>query len=95
MDNITQERTFMNDFWLFRKKFFEPKDDDDYWSELVDDSNALSKKYRSDYLDAIILVCVNDLEKRFRQANADKVSFAPWAIVDTVYERIKKRCANT
>lgn len=37
----------VNDLWQFLKKYSGIKDSDEYWSEMLDDANAISKKHDS------------------------------------------------
>ena len=102
MTAIDLERVYMNDYWSFRKKFYEVKDSDEYWTAVIEESDALVKKYDcNDYLMGIVLLCVNDLDRRYRQENIGKnpsITFVPGTLVTQVYKRImtnirKEECA--
>lgn len=65
------ESKFMSDYWQFRKTFREPVNEESFWSNLVQASQELHDKYHNDYLDQLILVCTDDIERR---AGADQKS---------------------
>lgn len=84
---IDEERVFMRDFWNFRKKYYDPKDDNEYWSNLIDEANALGAKYNSKYLNALIIVCIDDIESRYSKSSYDhKVN-----TLEKTYERLRKK----
>lgn len=94
-EGISEERQFMNDYWAYRKKFYEPKQDSSYWMDLINEGNELVKKYNGNgYAEGIVLLCIDDLDLRFRKENIGKIeniTFVPGELVDTAYHRIKKR----
>lgn len=58
------ESKFMSDFWQFRKAFRDPVDKEEFWENLVNESEKLHQKYNNRYLDQLILVCVDDIDER-------------------------------
>ena len=91
MPDLDEERDFMSEFWKFRKKFYTPDTADTYWNSLIDESTVLSNKYHSRYLDMMILVCVDDIEGRFKQMYPDRTAFDESTDpLDIVYRRLKK-----
>ena len=56
---------------------------------MIDDAEEISKKYKNDYLDQMLLVCVDDVENRFKLATGNKY-YEP-DMLTVVYERLKKR----
>ena len=93
--NIPTEYAFTGDYFNFRKKFYHPEEDDDYWTAVINESDALIRKYDcNEYLKALVLVCVDDLERRYRAANYGnnpKITFIPGEVVTSVYNRIMNR----
>lgn len=90
--DIALERSAMTDFWNFRKKYHEVKDDDEYWTGVIQDSDALVRKYDyNDYLKGLIFVCVDDLERRYRQKFPEKNIYKPGEVATTVYNRIMNK----
>lgn len=61
---IKEEFEFMKDFFRIRKKYYIPEDNDDYWEQLILEPNDLAKKYNNDYFTQLLLVMVNDIDKR-------------------------------
>ena len=45
---------FMQPFWSFIKKFYVPEDNDEYWNELVEHSNALAEKFPDELAQMLI-----------------------------------------
>lgn len=70
--DIPIESQFMTDYWKFRKEFYIPEDNDEYWKQLHGKANSLAEKYgRESYMEDLIRVCVNNLETRYRRAKKD------------------------
>ena len=93
--DIALERSAMTDFWNFRKKYHEVKDDDEYWTGVIQDSDALVRKYDcNDYLKGLIFVCVDDLERRYRQEFPKRNIYKPGEVATTVYNRIMNKHKN-
>lgn len=65
--DIPIEAQFMTDFWNFRKKYYIPEDDDQYWSEFCSEAEELIEKYPTEYYKKIILLCLADRENLFRK----------------------------
>ena len=66
--DIPLEQTLMKEFWDFRKKFYNGEESDSYWESIVEETNKLSKKYNSIYVDNLLLSCVEDIEVRFNKS---------------------------
>ena len=60
MQDLKLLADIMTDFWEFQKIWINTRD----WSGLVQASNVLHEKYHNDYLDQLILVCADDIERR-------------------------------
>jgi len=61
---IKEEFEFMGNFFKLRKKYYIPEDNAEYWEQLILESNELAKKYNNDYFTQLILVMVNDIDRR-------------------------------
>lgn len=59
------------DIWNFHKKYCEVRTDDDYWQSVVDESNAIYKKYRDEpegeFCKRLILEIISELERIYRR----------------------------
>ena len=90
-DGIARERRFMNDFWLFRKKFYEPQKENSYWMSLINEANELMKKYdNDDYLGGLVLTCIDDLEHRYaRMEGRELICELPYDCQVTPYIKVK------
>jgi hypothetical protein len=60
MQDLKLLADIMTDFWEFQKTWINTRD----WSGLVQASNVLHEKYHNEYLDQLILVCADDIERR-------------------------------
>lgn len=60
MQDLKLLADIMTDFWGFQKTWINTRD----WSGLNEASNVLHEKYHNDYLDQLILVCADDIERR-------------------------------
>ena len=87
---IPKESEMMNDFWKFRKDFYYPEDSDDYWNQIMESANTLSKKYNSEYMDQLLLVCVNEIEQRFMRSVPDGIVLGPGKQFENTYKMLKK-----
>ena len=85
---VPEEQRFMSDFWNLRKQFYNGEEQEEFWAELIDHSDELSRKYQNSYFDQLILVCVDDIDRRYMASIG-----RPWKSdpVRNVYERIQKR----
>lgn len=63
-EHLKLEKDMMTDYWSFRREWYNMKKTDEYLSGLVQASNVLHEKYHNDYLDQLILVCADDIERR-------------------------------
>ena len=63
-EHLKLEKEIMTDYWSFRREWYNLENTDEYLSGLNQASNALHEKYRNDYLDQLILVCADDIERR-------------------------------
>lgn len=63
--DIQDEFSFMGEFFKLRKKYYRPENDnEEYWEQLVLEVNDLARKYNNDYFTQLLLVMVNDIDKR-------------------------------
>jgi len=67
----------------FYKKYHSAPD----WESLIRESDELSAKYKSGFLDQLILVCVDDIDRRY-MASINK----PWKSdpLEEVYNRLQR-----
>ena len=72
--DIPQEQQFMAEYWNFRKKFYNGESRDSFWEELYHETNRISEKYHSLYVDNMLLVCVEDIEARYNKSQGRSVN---------------------
>jgi len=85
---IPVEQQFFGDLWNYRKKYYRGEDRDEFWSMLVDDANQLSKKYNNGYFDQMLIVCVDDIERRWKITTGNP--FINPDPLRTLYEKLRK-----
>lgn len=69
MGRGTEENQKIVDFWEFRKEFFVPEDNDEFWEEVIKAGNALIKKYNNEkYVLGLVKTHIDDLEERYKNA---------------------------
>lgn len=78
---IPKESQFMTEYWRFRKQFYIPEDNDEYWNELVNAADSLMHKYdpeliknpnKKSHYKNIVLSCVDEIETRYRKEAANE-----------------------
>ena len=71
-EHLKLEKEIMTDYWSFRREWYSMEKTDEYFSGLVQASNVLHEKYHNDYLDQLILVCADDIERRAGASQKDR-----------------------
>ncbi len=61
-----KEREIFKDVWEFRKRFYSPTEEPSYWKAVVEESDRISKKYKSCFVDMLLIACFSDLEARHK-----------------------------
>lgn len=90
-EELTAERAIQTDIWLLRKKYYKGEHkDEEFWTMLCEEAEELHKKYNSVYVDQMIFVCIEDIDRR---------SSPVWpgedrAIIDRLFEKIKEDRKN-
>ena len=88
-EEFAYEILINKDLMSFRKAYYVPEDAEEYWSELVKAADALHRKYNNLYVDQQILVCVDDIERRWKITTGNP--FLDPDPLKTVYERLRKK----
>lgn len=72
-EEIAAEREAQTAVWEFRKKNYHAENDGQFWSDLCDETDAISNKYKSIYVDMLLLACVADIEIRYMKEKGTPV----------------------
>ena len=80
---------FMNEFWEYMKKYYDPVDDESFWEALVKEGEALGNKYGNYFAKGMIMVCVDDIERRWKEQTGSQ--YIKSILLDTLYERLRKQ----
>lgn len=59
---LSELAQFLNEFWELNKKYYKPKESE--WGLLISEANSLAGKYNNDYFTQLLLVMVNDIDRR-------------------------------
>ena len=70
-EEFANEIAINKDIMSFRKAFYIPEDSEEYWAELDKAADALHKKYNCLFVDQLILVNVDDIERRWKIATGN------------------------
>lgn len=84
---------FMNEFWEYMKKYHDPVDDESFWETLVKEGEALGNKYGNYFAKGMIMVCVDDIERRWKEQTGSR--YIKSILLDTLYERLRKQDERT
>lgn len=68
------EKVIQVELWNFRKKYFHGEDSDDYWRKIIEESDRISRKYNSPYVDNMLIICIEDIETRYRESAGNTVN---------------------
>lgn len=63
LEKGTEEWMFWSEFFQFAKKYWDVKNDDEYWQLLIRDADRLYKKYKS-YLSKKFILAFLDIQSR-------------------------------
>ena len=64
----TIEFAIYADIWNFHKRYYKISDSDDYWEAVIDDANALYKKYDNSKLaKSLVLAVMEELERKAKE----------------------------
>lgn len=63
----TIEFQMFQDYWKFIQEFAEPEPQDEWWKQLHDESVKLSEKYHSEYMNAMLVAYMEEVERRAKQ----------------------------
>ena len=62
------------DVWNFHKKYKEVQTTDEYWDNVINESNELGRKYNSRFASALIIAVLEELEQICREMEQNAVS---------------------
>lgn len=58
--------------WRFFKKYSDVKDTDEFWEQVVNESNEISKKYgECKFVISLVLAVVDELERIYKEMRAN------------------------
>ena len=86
--DIPEEYKFFSEYFIFRKKFYTPEISQDYWTDMINAANELMEKYSNDYLNGLVLTCIDDLEHRYARMEGRELEHS---IVENVYNGIMQK----
>jgi hypothetical protein len=87
-EEFAYEILINKDIMSFRKKFYVPEDAEEFWEELIKDANEIHNKYNSTFVDQMIMVNVDDIERRWKITTGNP--FINPDPLKTLYEKLRK-----
>ena len=63
----SEEWQLFMDYWALCQKFWEPEDNDQYWTQLISETDKFYKKYSSEFARGLALELVNETERRSKE----------------------------
>lgn len=66
MGGIREAYTIFTDAWRFYRKYWEISAEDEYWDNLICESNELCKKNSSPLLRGLLGEIIKDIERRYK-----------------------------
>lgn len=56
------------DCWKLFRKYSEPNDTDEFWQQLIDESNELHKKHgKTEFSKKLLVETINEIERIFKE----------------------------
>lgn len=62
----SEEWQMFMDYWALCQKYWEPEDEDAYWTSLAKETNDFYKKHGTDFAKALGLALLNEAEGRWK-----------------------------
>ena len=72
LDKTTIEFQMFADYWKIVQDFYEPEDDESYWSKLIKETNEFYNKYKTDFAKALIMAFDNEIERKWKENHRSK-----------------------
>ncbi len=63
-EQMKEEFAFFGEVWTFFKKYYDAKQDDEYWEKLVEEAAYINQKYQSELCKDLIFVVIAELERK-------------------------------
>lgn len=69
---LKRKYDMFTDCWRLFKKYKDVKDSDEYWEAVVNESNAISKKYNEcKFIIDLVLAVITELERGYKEMRAN------------------------
>lgn len=66
-EEMKEEFSLFGEVWTLFKKYYIAQNTDEYWENLIAESNRISRKYNSRLCKDLLLTVTNELERRWRE----------------------------
>lgn len=68
----SEEWMMFMDYWQLCQKYWDPEESDEYWENVIKDTNAFCEKYgKNKFVIGITLALVNSLEDKLKRRKGD------------------------
>lgn len=68
------EFAYFGEAWTLFKKYYDVREDNNYWDSMFDESITIMKKYDCPLCDAIIRAIIEELERKYQAKKEKKIS---------------------
>lgn len=89
-EQFRKEKDIQAAVWNYRKKYYNPEATSEYWREMMEEGERLGRDLDNDYATALILICIDEFERRYRMEHKEWFAYLPDNIAEATYRRIKK-----
>ena len=66
------EFAYFGEAWTFFKKYYDVRNDNEYWDSMIAESITIMKKYNCPLCNAIILAIIEELERKYKEKENKK-----------------------
>ncbi len=65
-EQMKTEFAYFGEVWTFFKKYYDVRQDDEYWEAVVAEAGAINQKYHCELCKDLILAVVDELDRKGR-----------------------------
>lgn len=71
-EELKRKYDMLTDTWRLYKKFADVKESDEYWEQVVNETNAVAKKYgECKFIVDLVLAVITELERIYKEMRGD------------------------
>lgn len=62
----TIEFQIFTDVWNFFKRYYQVRDDDNFWNRVIEESNQIAKKYDNKFANDLLISVIKEMERKLK-----------------------------